>query len=147
MASEVGRRARSQAGFTLVEILVVLLILGLLASIAIPAFFSQRNKARDAEAKVMVRTAETAMETFATDRGGSYSGVSPNALLAIEPSLRNVPSGDLTAQAMGASGKYRVAVVSGTGTQFTIRREADDSVTYACDNPGAGACPSSGLWN
>ena len=147
MASEAGPRGRGQAGFTLVEILVVLLILGLLAAIAIPAFFAQRNKARDAEAKVMVRTAQTAMETFATDRNGSYSGVNPNALQQIEPSLRNVASGDLTAQAMGSSGKYRVAVVSQTGTEFMIRRNTDDSVSYPCDNPGFGGCPSSGSWN
>ena len=34
-----------------------MLILGLLAAFAIPAFFNQRDKARDADAKVQVRTA------------------------------------------------------------------------------------------
>src|SRR5215217_4903722 len=106
MASEVGRRPRSQAGFTLVEILVVMLILALLAAIAIPAFFSQRDKARDAEAKVQVRTAEAAIETFALERDGKYQGATAGALQQIEPSLRNVPSGDLDVKVAGASGKY-----------------------------------------
>ena len=44
-----------------------MLILGILAAIAIPAFFNQREKATDAQAKSAARTAETAMETFATE--------------------------------------------------------------------------------
>ena len=51
-------------------------ILGILAAVAIPSFFNQRDKGRDAQAKVAARTAQTAAETIATDNGGSYNGPS-----------------------------------------------------------------------
>src|ERR1700743_31623 len=77
----------SEAGFTLIELLVVMLILGILAAIALPAFFNQRDKAGDAKAKETAHSAQVATETYATEHGGSYAGVSEEALHKIEPTL------------------------------------------------------------
>ena len=48
--------------------MVVILIIGILAAIALPAFLNQRTKAQDTEAKTAVRNARTTLETFHTDR-------------------------------------------------------------------------------
>ncbi len=65
----------AERGFTLIELLVVILIIGILAAIAIPSFLNQKGKAYDAAAKEMARTGAEAAETYATDHGGSYTGI------------------------------------------------------------------------
>src|SRR5215210_3971461 len=126
-------RAQSESGFTLVELLVVMLILGLLAAIAIPAFFNQRTKAQDAEAKSTVKTAQTAMETYATDNNGSYSAADRGKLKTIEPTLSSASTGSnaLTTLTV-ASNAYTLTVTSASGNTFTIARAADGSLTYPC---------------
>jgi type IV pilus assembly protein PilA len=145
-----------EAGFTLIELLVVMLILGILAAIAIPAFFNQRDKANDAQAKSMARTAQTAMETFATDEGGEYAGVTPGDLAGIEDTINiDDESGDpylvAAAEADGGAG-YTLTVNSPeTGNAFLIERDGTTgAVTFPCTQGSAddpGGCPNPADWS
>ena len=142
MVQKLRERSNGESGFTLVELLVVMLILGLLAAIAIPSFFNQRDKAKDADAKAGVRTAQTAMETYATDNDSEYTGATAVLLEGIEETLTDVNLLDPT---VGAD-SYTVVVQSDTGTAFSISRAGTGATTYTCDAPGVGGCPESGEW-
>ena len=62
------RRSRPNDGFTLVEILIIIAIIGLLAVIAIPQFISYRGRAIDAQLKSDLRNAAVAVESYFTKR-------------------------------------------------------------------------------
>jgi prepilin-type N-terminal cleavage/methylation domain-containing protein len=137
---------RRSEGFTLVELLVVMLIIGILAAVVVPSFFIQRDKTLDAEAKTAVRSAENAAETVHTDNNGAYDGplgVTVASLVAVEPTLADA---NLSVPVVGPSG-YTVRVQSQTGNTFDITRNPGGTFDLTCALAGEAGCPPDGTWN
>src|SRR3954452_24914064 len=135
-------RLAADEGFTLVELLVVLVIIGILAAIGMAAFLSQRTKAQDGEAKVYAATAAKAMMVWGDDHGG-YAGAPPAGLATIERSLAGAPGLIVD----GDADSFTVRVASNAGDQgggsYTLERSDTAGVHRTCEHPGQGACAAS----
>ncbi len=142
LASSIAAQRRTREdGFTLIELMVVVLIIAILIAIAIPTFLGARSRAQDRAAQSSLRNGLTAAKTIYTD-GEDYTQATPAALAAVEPSL--------TFQATASTGQNEVyvsasndhyIVMSSYSKSGTCMWESDDT-----QGPGtkfakvAGAC-------
>lgn len=136
-----------QKGFTLVELLIVISIIGVLATLLMSNFIGVRQRARDAQRKSDLRQIQSALEIYRSDNG-SYPTTVPNCSSSIKSSdcststyMQNVPHDPNGAGSYNGGNYY----YQSNGTTYTLGSCLENTADLqgTSSSPGGSGCTTS----
>ncbi|MFO0691418.1 MAG: prepilin-type N-terminal cleavage/methylation domain-containing protein [Myxococcota bacterium] len=121
---------KAKKGFTLIELMIVVAIIGILAAIAIPNFLRFQLKSKSSEGKVNIAAIRTAEESYLAEFG-NYVGVTTPVPATVPGTAKKAftPAGNFNTLGWSPEGQvffnYAVNYASATPSAYTITAAAD----------------------
>jgi type IV pilus assembly protein PilA len=134
----------TQRGFTLVELLVVIVVIAILAAIAVPVYLQQRQKGYAAQVQAALKDAATAVESYATETNGDYSGLDnppDTAALMLEQGFR-VPTWAVSFDVVASATGYCIEIRHGSAIAGNAWRRGTYFGSAGVPTPTPDNCPA-----
>jgi len=117
------RRLQGEEGFTMIELLIVLQIIGILLLLAAPSYLGMRDRAAKRAAQSNLRNALAAATTYGDDHNQTFTGMTLASLQAISPGVSSgivVKSATATSYCLTNTVRGWIAYVKGPGGTPTL---------------------------